>query len=275
MCSILIAIFLHCGFFLSQIYLFLLEKFDCSSGDKVLFTRFIVSIMSTNTETSSFDYENYYRNYWEIMSFEKKVENRYFEKLYDRIKDKLKVDPGCTAIIDVGGGDGGFSYYMGLRGDDVTIFDISDSGLKFAKESLGFNKVIKGNVLDLQPIADSSYDFAYCMEVAEHLDNPNLMFQNINRILKPGGKLIVAVPNEKIDGVHHKKRWKTKELVQDLEKAGFELEWMDNNPRFYHPHPNPIANFLHKFLPTSVKFWLCRTMPDIFAAMQIVKVVKK
>jgi len=222
-----------------------------------------------------FNYEKYYSDYWEG-EYSKRIETRYFEKIYDRFKKKL-TPKNNLKIIDVGGGNGHFSYYLNLK--EPTIFDISDSGLEFARTKFNY-KTIKGDVHNMHSIKEGSFDVAFCMEIAEHLDFPNLLFTNVHRVLGEGGVLFVSVPNEKIDGIQHKKRWKFKELIEDLRKSGFRLEWSNNNPRFYHKHIGKkslgylFANTMFYIFPEKFKFYLSRKFPDYFSAMFIVKAIK-
>ena len=44
--------------------------------------------------------------------------------------------------------------------------------------------------------ADASFDLVFLLEVLEHLDYPDKALQEIARILKPGGYLILGVPRE-------------------------------------------------------------------------------
>jgi len=48
--------------------------------------------------------------------------------------------------------------------------------------------------LDDTGLPDSGYDVVIAAEVLEHMTNPDAFFNEINRILKPGGKFLVTVP---------------------------------------------------------------------------------
>jgi SAM-dependent methyltransferase len=54
---------------------------------------------------------------------------------------------------------------------------------------------IVGNAEDMQNIFESnSFDSVVCLEVLEHTQNPVRLIEEIYRILKPGGKLLLSVP---------------------------------------------------------------------------------
>jgi ubiquinone/menaquinone biosynthesis C-methylase UbiE len=49
---------------------------------------------------------------------------------------------------------------------------------------------------DSLPFVDGSFDTATANMVVEHLDNPQVQFAEINRVLKPGAKFIFHTPNK-------------------------------------------------------------------------------
>ena len=76
--------------------------------------------------------------------------------------------------------------------------DISDALLKRAQIRLS-NKayLLLGNA-EIMPFKDKTFDIAICSEVIEHTQNPGVLLENISNILKPEGKLIISIPNEKL-----------------------------------------------------------------------------
>jgi len=54
------------------------------------------------------------------------------------------------------------------------------------------------------PYENKSFDMVMCDAILEHTLRPREMFQEISRVLEPGGRLIVIVPN----AVSSKRRWR-------------------------------------------------------------------
>ena len=83
----------------------------------------------------------------------------------------------------------------------VTHFDLSGktSG-KYKIKFAGREFTVPGYFVDLEtmplPAADETFDVVLCCEVLEHMDvDPMFMLEQINRVLKPGGLLVLTTPN--------------------------------------------------------------------------------
>lgn len=106
--------------------------------------------------------------------------------------DPLMV-PGRKAL-DVGCGDGA-RYGARVRASGVEIHgvDISEVAVGAACER-GIDARI-ASLSDPLPYANASFDVVICLEVLEHLVNPELVVRQIARVLEPGGFALLSVPN--------------------------------------------------------------------------------
>ncbi len=100
------------------------------------------------------------------------------------------------SVLDIGCQRGVYSYYQASKGRQVVGIDVDPLILevaerKFSHPNLTFRHT-GGNELDFP---DSSFGCVMLMEVLEHTFHPRGLISEIHRVLKPGGSLIVSVPN--------------------------------------------------------------------------------
>ena len=99
-------------------------------------------------------------------------------------------------ILDVGCGAGLLSEALAKTGAQVTGLDLSDEALSTAKA----HAKIEGLTIDYQPCAiedvkGNTFDVITCMEMLEHVPNPQGIIQECKRLLKPGGLLFLSTMN--------------------------------------------------------------------------------
>jgi len=94
--------------------------------------------------------------------------------------------PAGAAVLDIGARDRGLCRVLP---EDVRYQGI-EIDPAFARPDVLIHDISQGI-----PFPSGSYDFVFCLEVLEHLPNPFGTLSEIHRVLKPGGVLIVSVPN--------------------------------------------------------------------------------
>lgn len=98
--------------------------------------------------------------------------------------------PKNAKILDVGAGHGAFSKRLHEKGYDVSACDLFPELFNF--KQIECKKV---DVTQAFPYADNSFDAAIAIEVSEHINDHEVFFKELSRILKPGSKLYLSTPN--------------------------------------------------------------------------------
>lgn len=79
---------------------------------------------------------------------------------------------------------------------NVYGLDISENAIRYARKKYPH---IKFKVYDLNkniPCLDKVFDLITCFDVLEHIINPTALVEEIKRVLKKDGSVIVEIPNE-------------------------------------------------------------------------------
>lgn len=96
-------------------------------------------------------------------------------------------------LLDIGCGLGTFLYEAGQQGYDGVGVELSHYGAQFARDHFHLN-VHQGDVQSAG-FVDNTFDMITLWHVLEHVLEPASFIQHIKGLLKPGGVLVVAVPN--------------------------------------------------------------------------------
>ena len=122
----------------------------------------------------------------------------------------------CGRILDVGCGGGSLGKILTSKGHSVDGITISNEEYNVASEFL--NKVYLYNLETGLPenILHSQYDYVICSHVLEHIVYPDKLLKDIYHVLKPGGSLVVALPNI----MHYKSRLQLMAGNFNYEEAG-------------------------------------------------------
>lgn len=95
-------------------------------------------------------------------------------------------------ILDVGCGNGSFLTKMQLAGMDAYGVEFSPDG---AKEAQRRGLKVKCGTLEQQKYPSNFFDVITLNHVYEHVPDPLGTLKELKRILKPDGRVIIAVPN--------------------------------------------------------------------------------
>jgi SAM-dependent methyltransferase len=108
-----------------------------------------------------------------------------------RTRDPKFSVPG--RVLDLGCGSGWFLRSMREAGWESYGVEISAAAAELGRRQGGLN--IFTGTLDQARFADNFFDYIRSNHSFEHISNPNDTLEEMHRILRPDGKLMIGVPN--------------------------------------------------------------------------------
>jgi ubiquinone/menaquinone biosynthesis C-methylase UbiE len=165
-----------------------------------------------------------YRNYFlRLHESEKDIEFTSTKLVY---ADIFKFFKGRKRILDAGCGDGLFIEFATKKGLRCEGFDNNIDLLSQCKKK-GM-KVRYANFAEKLPYMDNSFDAIHFSNVIEHLHEPEFALYELIRVLKPGGIIIVTVPE--IDRLY----WGDWTHVRPFTKQTFDYMMKCYDVKLYH-----------------------------------------
>jgi 2-polyprenyl-3-methyl-5-hydroxy-6-metoxy-1,4-benzoquinol methylase len=166
------------------------------------------------------------------------------------------VKPG-SRVLDVGCGGGDFLATLGA--------DVSRTGLEtsaFGQEQARAKgiTVVDSTIEDFSRTNEAAFDVVTTIQVLEHIAEPLAFLDAIRKVLVPGGRLVIAVPNN--DAFlgserdltlnmppHHMGRWKLQSLEALADILQLRVEAIEYEPLAEHNLSWYKAVFEKRFLP--------------------------
>jgi len=195
--------------------------------------------------------------------------NKRIALIFDQVLGSL--DLHGKKLLDAGSGTGWFSKVACGRGADVYSLDIGLNLLKIVGQKCDSQR-IAGSVLQI-PFAQNTFDCIVNTEVIEHTLAPMDVIPELYRVLRPGGVLVLTVPNRvwyfsvvianalklrPYEGLENWVHWRP--LRKRFEECGFRIEEI----RGFHIVPF-VSPRLYRFVDLCDRFgtWLGPIMLNI------------
>lgn len=134
-------------------------------------------------------------------------------------------------ILEVGCGIGNFTKDL-IKYGKVWAVDINKEYLNVIKKEqgskvqVGLGDIEKGKYF----FGDQKFDSIVCLNVLEHIKDDEAALDNLFKLLKPGGKLVLLIPAHQflygaIDrAIDHYRRYDKSKICKRLKKIGFKIE---------------------------------------------------
>ena len=163
-------------------------------------------------------------NYYKSEAYYSHQENKkgFIPRVYEAVKSvnlKHKIaiatqgkEPG--RLLDIGCGVGDFLHFAEQNGWQCTGAEPSEDAASIAK------KRIKAEIMlpkDLEKLPDESFDVITMWHVLEHVSDLQWQVNQLNRLLKKGGRLVIALPNfRSYDAQYYKDKWAAYDVPRHL-----------------------------------------------------------
>lgn len=110
-----------------------------------------------------------------------------------------KINPAGKRFVDIGCGGGILSEALARQGAEVTAIDLAEASLAVARlHQLESGLDIRYENLSAEALAEQEpeqYDVVTCLEMLEHVPDPESVVQACARLTRPGGHLFFSTIN--------------------------------------------------------------------------------
>jgi ubiquinone/menaquinone biosynthesis C-methylase UbiE len=153
----------------------------------------------------------------------------YWMARYRQINQGLNMIPEDT-LLDVGCGYGRWSKFFSDRTCFSCAIDIDETGLHHVKTVNDKICVLNASASDL-PVRDNSFSRIISIDVIEHVPDDKSMVVEFNRVLKPGGRVVLTTllqdrPHyiRRMEFHDHVREYNAKELTNLFDQADMHIE---------------------------------------------------
>ncbi len=229
---------------------------------------------------SLMDFVGYYDAYWQAKGDgDNKVDQGRLRLVAEHVLGAAQT--GALDVLQVDGGPGWLAKMLCDRGAHVVMTDLSHVAVEMARRRGVDARQCEIDAAPL-PFGDNSFDTVVCDSQLEHRFDPDHALDEMARVLRPGGRLVLLLPNT----AHWRVRWwllrgrfpvvvntptdwlhirffTLSDIRDGLDKRGIAIEKVDGSASLWVKGLYPA--WLRRGLPARVYTRLARRRPGLFA----------
>jgi 2-polyprenyl-3-methyl-5-hydroxy-6-metoxy-1,4-benzoquinol methylase len=153
----------------------------------------------TEEQRQSLEHFNEYSHYWyDIYQDDRSFTGYALRKQQHAVLDLIDQTEGVRRILDVGCGAGAAALELAHKGYDVSGIDIAPNMIQRAANEAGRQGLrcdFRVGIAEKLPYGEKEYDVLIALGLLGNILHDKPVLHEMARVLKPGGRLIVTIPN--------------------------------------------------------------------------------
>ncbi len=146
----------------------------------------------------------------------------FIPKVYEKVKKtnlKYKYKLATRGLdigkmLDIGSGVGDFLHTAESHGWQCIGVEPSEDAKNIARQRTKANLIESA---EIENLPDQMFDVITMWHVLEHIDNLRWQVEQLQRLIKPKGRIVIALPNYKsYDGQYYKEKWAAYDVPRHL-----------------------------------------------------------
>jgi len=195
-------------------------------------------------------------------------ENVIYQRHLIAYKEAAKLVSGT--VLEVGSGEGYGTTELAPKSDHYIAVDKYNTEISDELKKENNITFIQAEVPPLNGIADNSVDFVVTFQVIEHIKNDKMFLQEIHRVLKPGGKMILTTPNSMMSLTRnpwHTREYTPEQMGEVLKSSfdNYDLKGVFGNDKvmdYYNKNKESVLK-ITRFDILNFQYWLPRWLLQI------------
>ena len=195
-------------------------------------------------------------------------ENVIYQRHLIAYKEAAKIISGT--VLEVGSGEGYGIMELAPKAEHYIAVDKYNTDISDELNETNNITFIQSEVPPLKGIEDNSVDFVVTFQVIEHIEDDERFLQEIHRVLKPGGKVILTTPNVIMSLTRnpwHTREYNPEQMGEVLKSSfdNYELKGVFGNDKimdYYNKNKESVRK-IRRFDILNMQYWLPRWMLQI------------